>query len=165
MVREGKARDGIAQMQEAIAGMKATGTETCLSRLFTRMADACRGAEAYDEASAALDSAANVMETHDERYMEAEIYRHRGELALLRGEESDSAEARFRQAIEVARRQEAKSLELRATMGLARLWRKQGRQDEARNRLAAVYEEFTEGFATPDLTDARELLQSLTSSG
>jgi len=165
MVREGKARDGIAQMHQAIAGMKATGTETCLSRLFTRMADACRRAGAYDEASAALDSAANVLETHDERYMEAEIHRHRGELALLRGEEPDSAQARFRQAIEVARRQEAKSLELRATMSLARLWREQRRKEEARTRLAAVYEGFTEGFDTPDLTDARELLQSLTSSG
>ena len=69
------------------------------------------------------------------------------------------AEACFRQSVAIARRQQAKSLELRATMSLARLWQRQGRRDEARATLAAVYGTFTEGFTTPDLVDAAALLK------
>ena len=71
------------------------------------------------------------------------------------------AEGCFRQAVAIARRQQAKSLELRATMSLARLWQRQGRRDEARATLAAVYSTFTEGFTTPDLVDAAAQLNSL----
>jgi predicted ATPase len=71
------------------------------------------------------------------------------------------AEACFLKAIEISRRQQAKSLELRATMSLARLWRRQGKREEARKMLAEVYEWFTEGFDTADLKDAKALLEEL----
>ncbi|KPL07394.1 hypothetical protein AMJ85_09605 [candidate division BRC1 bacterium SM23_51] len=113
------------------------------------------------EAAAAIELATEIMERYDERYMEAKICRHRGELALLGSGDERAAETRFEQAIAVAESQEAKSLELRATMSLARLWQGQGRQEEAHRRLAGVYDRFTEGFDTPDLMDAKALLSSI----
>jgi predicted ATPase len=82
-------------------------------------------------------------------------------LHLAESNDQAAAAGCFRTAIETARRQQSKAWELRATMSLARLWRQQGRRDEARAALAAVYGTFTEGFATPDLVDATGLLDSL----
>jgi len=79
----------------------------------------------------------------------------------MRDDKEPSAEECFLKAIEVARRQEAKSWELRATMSLARLWQSQGKREDAREKLAAVYGWFTEGFGTPDLQDAKALLEQL----
>jgi predicted ATPase len=160
-VREGQVARGIAEMREAIGGMRATGTETCLTRLYTRMADACKGAGAPEEAGAALDAAAEIMERYDERYMEAEIHRHRGELLFLGGAGESEAEAELEQAVAVARRQEARSLELRAVVSLSRLRQRQGKGGAARERLAEVHGRFTEGLDTPDLREASELLESL----
>ena len=109
---------------------------------------------------ALVEAFAHVNET-GERYLEAELYRVRGELLLLPEGREGQAEECFNQALEVARRQSAKSLELRAAMGLARLWRKQGKQVEARELLAGIYGWFTEGFDTPDLIDAKALLGEL----
>ncbi len=90
------------------------------------------------------------------------MHRLKGEFLLaLDPENPAEAEACFRQAVAIARHQQAKSLELRATMSLARLWQRQGRRDEARATLAAVYGTFTEGFTTPDLVDAAAQLNSL----
>ncbi len=161
MVREGQVADGIAQMREGIAGMRATGTDTCMTRLNCRMAEACEGAGAYDEATAAIVRAMEIMKQYDERYMEAEIYRHQGTLTLLTGGDAADAEAAFERAIETATRQQALSLELRAVMDLARLWKSRGKVTEARDRLTAVYDRFTEGFDTPDLVSAKTLVASL----
>ncbi len=161
MAREGHVQDGIAQMHQAIGMMRATGTETCLTRLYTRMADTCEGAGENDEAVAAVQAANEVMHKQHETYMEAEIYRHRGDLLLLQGGEPADAEADFEQAIHTARRQQAKTLELRATMSLARLWHSRGKREEAHARLAEIYGRFTEGFETADLEDAKALLASL----
>ncbi len=160
-IREGHVRDGIAQMHEALAAMRATGTETCMTRLHTRMAEACEGAGELDEADAAVGAALEVMQKHGERYMEAEIYRHRGDLLLLRGGEPTAVEREFERAIDTARQQEARTLELRATMSLARLWQSGGKKRKAHERLAEIYSHFTEGFDTPDLQSAKALLQSL----
>ena len=109
-----------------------------------------------------------MVEEMDERYFEAELYRLRGELLLMQGDDVEAeaslhqAESCFQHAIEVARHQQAKSWELRATTSLARLWQKQGRVDEARQMLAEIYGWFTEGFDTPDLKEARTLLDELT---
>jgi predicted ATPase len=100
------------------------------------------------------------VEETDERHWEAELYRLKGELLLTQGDKTE-AEASFHKAIEVARRQQAKSWELRATVSLCRLWRKQGRVDEARQTLAEIYGWFTEGFDTPDLQEAKALLEGL----
>jgi len=105
-----------------------------------------------------------------ERFYEAELYRLKGELTLqfkVQGSKfkvpnlQAEAEGCFLKAIEVARRQQAKSLELRATVSLARLWQQQGKQDEARNTLSAIYGWFTEGFDTADLQEAKVLLEEL----
>jgi adenylate cyclase len=161
LVRDGRVKDGVRQMQQALAGMRATGTETCLTRLNSRMAEACEAAGEYDEAAAAIQVATEIMEKYDERYMEAEIQRHRGNLVLLQTGDAGKAAADFEQAIGVARRRQAKSLELRAVMSLAQLWQSLGKSEEARERLGEIYGWFTEGFDTPDLQDAKALLESL----
>ena len=102
------------------------------------------------------------LEEIDERYFEAELHRLEGELLLISGEGCEAqAEACFWRAIEVARRQKAKSWELRATTILAHLWQEQGKADEAQQALAEIYGWFSEGFDTPDLKEARELLAEI----
>ena len=119
---------------------------------------------------AALDEALTLMEKTGERYYEAELHRQRGELLLLReakshpdqgSREQHEAEACFQHALDVARQQQAKSLELRAAMSLARLWQRQGKRIEARTLLAEIYGWFTEGFDTADLQEAKALLDAL----
>ena len=103
------------------------------------------------------------MEGHEERLWEAEVCRLRGVLLLRQtGTPQAEAEACFQRALDVARRQEAKSLELRAAMSLSRLWQQQGKQVEARQLLAPIYGWFTEGFDTADLQEAKALLNELT---
>jgi predicted ATPase len=104
------------------------------------------------------------VEKIEERWNEAELYRLKAELLLTQEglrEKTEEAEGCFLRAIEVARKQQAKSLELRATMSLARLWQSQGKTDEARQMLADIYGWFTEGFDTKDLQEARALLEGL----
>jgi predicted ATPase len=93
--------------------------------------------------------------------VEAEIYRLKGELLRILGKPEDEVEGHFRQAIEISRRRSAKSWELRATMSLSRLWQSQGKREEARKALEEVYSWFTEGFTTPDLIEAKALLEGL----
>jgi predicted ATPase len=111
----------------------------------------------------ALAEAHTLVEQHEERYWEAEVSRLRGVLLLRQpGTPQAEAEACFQRALDVARRQEAKSLELRAAMSLSRLWQQQGKRAEAYELLAPIYGWFTEGFDTADLQDARALLAELT---
>jgi predicted ATPase len=99
------------------------------------------------------------------RFYEAELYRLRGELLLARSAEHHTeAETRFRQGLNIARRQQAKSWELRAAMSLSRLWQHQGKGDEARELLGPIYSWFTEGFDTADLQEAKALLEELSAS-
>jgi predicted ATPase len=112
-----------------------------------------------------LAEAQELLERSEERWWEAEIYRLRGALLLQHSKTSCTdhpAEASFHRALEVARRQQARSLELRATTSLARLWRDQGKVAEARDLLAPIHGWFTEGFETPDLKEARGVLDQLT---
>jgi len=110
----------------------------------------------------ALTEAHTLVEQHEERFWEAEVYRLRGVLLLRQtGTPQAEAEAWLQRALDVARRQEAKALELRAAMSLSRLWQQQGKQAEARALLASVYDWFTEGFDTADLQEARALLDAL----
>jgi len=109
-----------------------------------------------------LEEALALVDQYEERYWEAEIHRLKGELLLARSAENQvEAEACLHKALDVARRQGAKSLELRAAMSLSRLWQRQGKRVEARQILAQVYGWFTEGFDTPDLLEARALLDAL----
>ena len=110
----------------------------------------------------ALAEAHTLVEQQEERWWEAEVCRLRGVLLLRQpGTPQAEAEAWLQRALDVARRQEAKSLELRAAMSLARLWQQQGKQAEARVLLAPIYDWFTEGFDTADLQEARALLDAL----
>jgi len=120
-----------------------------------------------EEGLTTLAEALALVEQTAERHWEAELYRLRGELLLMQGDDAEAeaslhkAESCFQHAVEVARRQRAKSWELRATVSLCRLWQKQGRMDEARQMLAEIYGWFTEGFDTPDLQEAKALLEEL----
>jgi predicted ATPase len=110
----------------------------------------------------ALAEAHTLVEQHEERQWEAEVCRLRGVLLLRQpGTPQAEAEAWLQRALDVARRQEAKSLELRAAMSLSRLWQQQGKRQEAHDLLAEVYAWFTEGFDTADLQEAKALLEEL----
>ncbi|MEW5901302.1 MAG: hypothetical protein AB1715_07565, partial [Acidobacteriota bacterium] len=157
----GKAKKGIDEMHQSLAIMEGTGTLTCFTRLLARVAYACQKAGELEHGLAAIDKAMGVMQRCDERYMEAELYRLKGELLWTRGESESEVEKYFLEAIKVSRRQQAKSWELRTAISLSRLRQKQGRKEEARQMLAEVYRQFTEGFGTPDLIEAKALLESL----
>jgi predicted ATPase len=125
-------------------------------------------AEVYDhlgqteDGLQALAEAHPPVEQHEERVWEAEIYRLRGVLLLRQtGTPQEEAETWLQRALDVARRQEAKSLELRAAMSLSRLWQHQGKRVEAYELLAPIYSWFTEGFDTADLQEAKTLLDAL----
>jgi predicted ATPase/DNA-binding SARP family transcriptional activator len=157
----GHLEEGIALMQKGLV-FQQFGSEACYrSGCFCSLAEAQAKAGRPEEGLATLAEGLALVEETDERYWEAELYRVRGELLLMQGDDIQQAESSFQQAIEVARRQQAKSWELRATMSLASLWQRQGKQDEARQMLVEVYDWFTEGFDTPDLVEARALLEEL----
>ena len=126
------------------------------------LGDAYTQSGRFEDAHQALDEGLAVAEKNDDRCQEAELHRLKGELLLAESpDQAAAAEDCFRRAIETARRQQSKAWELRATMSLARLWQRQGRRDEARAALAAVYGTYTEGFTTPDLVEAGALLATL----
>jgi predicted ATPase len=130
--------------------------------LCTLLADVCDHLGHTADGLQALAEAHTLVEQHEERYWEAEVCRLRGVLLLRQtGTPPAEAEAWVQRALDVARRQEAKSLELRAAMSLARLWQQQGQRDKARELLAPIYGWFTEGFDTADLQDAKALLEEL----
>jgi predicted ATPase/DNA-binding SARP family transcriptional activator len=156
----GQPEEGIAQMREGMVVRLATDARVNQSGILDGLAKAQVGAGRPQQALVTLAEALAVVEETGERYCEAELHRQRGELLLAQGDES-AAEASFHRAIAVARHQQAKSWELRATVSLCRLWRDQGKSESAHQALAAVYDWFTEGFDTPDLVAARALLDAL----
>jgi tetratricopeptide (TPR) repeat protein len=121
----------------------------------------CSAGEVEEGLAVVAEAVEFVVKT-GERMAEAELHRVKGELLSARTPADQAgAEASFRDALEIARRQRAKLWELRAAMSLARLWQRQGRKDEARELLAPVYDWFTEGFDTRDLKEAKALLDDL----
>ncbi len=164
LVSEGKIQEGIAEMRRGLDIMLAIGTLTCFTRLLARMADACLKAGQIEAGLAAIAEADKVKCKFDERYMEAEIIRLKGELLLKKGEDAGVVKKLFEQALDVSKAQRAKSLELRAAMSLGRLLQKQGNAAAAHKLLDEVYRWFNEGFGTADLKDARALLDELKSA-
>ena len=162
MAQQGLDEDGIVLMEEGLAAFRATRAGTGLPRRLSMLAEACIQSRRLNDGLRVLTEALAVTNETEGRSYEAEIYRLKGEL-LLRRDDSSIPEAWscFQQAIEIARRQSAKSLELRATISLARLLVSQGRRDEARPILAEIYNWFTEGFDNADLKDAKTLLDNL----
>jgi predicted ATPase len=162
---QGQAEEGITQIQR---GLAAGGTIESDSRPLVFLAEAYGEVGQTEEGLNALAEALAMTDKSGERYYEAEIYRLKGELTLkqsrvqsLESRVEKEAEECFQKAIDIAHRQQAKSLELRAVMSLARLWQSQGRNDEARRMLAESYSWFAEGFDTADLKDAKALLEEL----
>jgi predicted ATPase len=116
----------------------------------------------FDDARRCIGEAMTAVETTKERWWQAEVHRTAGEIALKSPEpDAAKAEAYFERALAVARKQQAKSWELRAAISMARLYFDQGKRDEARDLLAPVYGWFTEGFDTLDLKEAKALLDEL----
>src|SRR5271163_3130886 len=145
---------GIARIQHHMLELKAASSEYISDRWFTFIATALGRLGRFDEALRQLDESFPFIERSGQRYYEAELHRLKGELLLGRdASNAAQAEQSFRTAIEIARKQHAKSWELRATTSLARMLRDTNR-DEARSMLAGIYGWFTEGFDTPDLKDA-----------
>jgi predicted ATPase len=147
-------------MREGMVAMQSEGVRCYLPGVLRSLAEAQAKAGHPEEGLTTLAGALALVEQTEGRHWEAELYRLRAELLLMQGDDAE-AEASFRRAIEVAQRQQAKSWELRATVSLARLWQEQGRIDEARQMLAEIYGWFTEGFDTPDLQEAKALLEEL----
>jgi predicted ATPase len=152
----------LADIKRGIAAWQATGATTTVRYFFTLLAEVSDLLGHTEDALQQLTDAQTMRDQQEDRWWEAEIYRLRGAL-LLRHSMAPQAETEtwFRRALDVAQSLQAKSLELRAATSLARLWRDQGKYTEARNLLAPVYSWFTEGFETPDLKEANDLLAEL----
>jgi predicted ATPase len=161
LAAQGAWAEELAQMRAGLVAYRARARTPWLLFLGL-LAEACGRAGQVEEGLRTLHEALEAMQTTEERMYEAEVYRLRGELLLQQSaEQQGEAEASLQQALTVARRQEAKSLELRAAMSLSWLWQRQGKRQEAYDLLAPIYGWFTEGFDTADLQEAKVLLDEL----
>jgi tetratricopeptide (TPR) repeat protein len=153
---------GIVEMNEGLRDYRATGAGIGQPYFLSLLAEAHERTGRFEDGLRTLREALAIVNEHDEGQPEAELNRLMGEL-LLKQNESNAPEARrcFERAIDIARKQSAKSFELRATTSLARLLVSQGRREEGRAMLADIYNWFTEGFDTADLKDAKALLNEL----
>ncbi len=165
LVAEGWPAEGLAEIRDGLKAWEATGAAFVRTYFLALLAEAAMAAGKLGEGLAALADAMAAAEGTGERNHAAEVQRLEGELHLaLSPEEDMRVEACFHRALDIARAQSAKSLELRAAMSLARLWQRQGRADDARELLSGIYGWFTEGFDTADLREARALLDALSTS-
>jgi predicted ATPase len=168
LTRVGQAAAGITQMRAGLAALRTMGAEILRPYLLALLAEACVRDGQLDPGLDALDEALTAAENHAERFYEAELHRLQGEVLLRRAAgaadlspQQMQCEAAFQTALDLARRQGARALELRAAMSLSRLWQQQDKQRQARQLLADIYNWFTEGFDTADLQEARTLLDVL----
>ena len=160
-VKNGDVAEGISLLRSGSTAYRATGAEAWMTHNIALLAGAYEIAGQVEEAVTMLAEALQIAGRTGERWREAELNRHKGQL-LLRQEQSEAAEELYYRALSISREQGAKLWELRATVSLAWLRRDQGRCAEARDLLAPVYGWFTEGFDTPDLKEAKALLDDLT---
>ncbi len=164
LVMQGRGEEGIVQLEEGLAAYRATGSETELPHWLGLMVEACCVTGRIEQGLHVVAEALEISERTGIVYYEAELHRLEGELRL-HSEPADApkVEMCFRRAMDIARKQQAKSWELRAATSYARLMRKQGRGREAYDLLAPIYGWFTEGFDTLDLIEAKALLDQLPS--
>ena len=158
---QGRETEGMMQMRQGLAALQATGGEVRYPYYLALLAEACGRARQVGEGLTVLSEALAAVHDTGECWWEAELYRLKGELLRGSTEHDTDAKSCFHQALNIARRQQAKSLELRAAMSLSRLWQQQGQRAEARALLAPIYGWFTEGFDTADLQEAKTLLEAL----
>src|SRR5262249_3323674 len=185
LAEQGHEEEGITQMRQGLAAYQATRAELNRTSFLALLAEVYGKVGQAEEGLIMLTEALAVVDKTGERFYEAEMYRLKGELTLqkeARGwrletspispqapslkppiprEGGQEGEEKFFKDIEIAQRQQAKSLELRAAMSLARLWRRQGKKQEAQQLLAEIYDWFTEGFDTKDLQEAKMLIEEL----
>jgi predicted ATPase len=178
LAAQGQVEAGIAQMQQGIVALQAIGTGESQSGFLRDLAEAYGKIGRTEEGLNVLAGALDIVDKTGERVGEAALYRLKGELTLqfkVQGSKfkvadssefgvrslASEAEECFLKAIEIARRQEAKSWELRAVMSLSRLWQQQGKKKDAHQLLSEIYGWFTEGFDTADLKEAKALLDAL----
>jgi predicted ATPase/pimeloyl-ACP methyl ester carboxylesterase/DNA-binding SARP family transcriptional activator/tRNA A-37 threonylcarbamoyl transferase component Bud32 len=159
----GELDEGLTRLQTGLAAYQATGAKIDTPYYLALLAEIYGRREQFDRGLETLNEALALVRNSQAFFYEAEIHRLRGELLWQANGRAAPAEveASFEQALHLAREQQAKSLELRATMSLARLWQAEGKTAEARQVLATIYDWFSEGFATPDLQEARDLLTAL----
>ncbi len=160
LTEQGQEKEGIEEIQQGLNAWYATGARTT-TQFHTLLAAAQLRIGQVTEGLAILEKVLSAVEQTGERYLEAELYRLKGELLRVGGADDSEIEQQFFKALEIARRQGAKSWELRATVSLARLWQAQGKQAKARRMLSDIYGWFTEGFDTADLKEAKALLEEL----
>ena len=158
----GETANGGQTIASSIAFYRSTGASVLLPFIQSCLARAHAASGQNDDAWQWIDRTLNAVEASGERWCEAEVHRTAGEIALNSSDpDAAKAQAHFERALKIARAQQARSWELRAATGLARLWRDQGRRTEARDLLAPIYGWFTEGFDTLDLREAKALLDNL----
>jgi predicted ATPase len=161
MYRRGDQQEGLKLMRDLVDRRLELGT-AWNSIPISLIAEILAGMGEEQEALSLLDENISLAQRDEVHWCEAELYRVKGRLLLGNAAQDPSAaEPAFNQAIEIAQRQKAKSLELRATVDLARLWQTRGDTDQARERLRPIYDWFTEGLDTADLVEARTLLEAL----
>jgi len=167
LAMQGQTEEGLAQLRQGMAAWRATGAEIAWPLWLAFLAEAYGKAGQAGEGLTVLAEARALVHKTEERFWEAELYRLTGELLLAqedtqdKGQKLEEVETCFRQALDIARQQQAKSLELRTAMSLSRLWQRQSKRAEARALLAPIYGWFTEGFDTADLQEAKALLEEL----
>jgi len=162
-VMQGQDTEGLAQMRKGLAALRATGAALRLPYYLALLAEACGQTGQATEGLTLLAEALAQAHKAEEAWTEPELHRLKGKLLLsLSADNHAEAEGCFLKALAVARRQQAKSLELRTATSLSRLWQQQGKRAEAHQLLVEIYGWFTEGFDTPDLQVAKALLEELT---
>jgi predicted ATPase len=162
MLLEGRREEALCLLMKGYTAFRATGAEVRVPAYLAILGDAYTKSGRFEEAHKVLNEGLVVAEKNDDRCHEAELHRLKGELLLAEApDQVHAAEDCFRRAIETAVRQWSNGWELRATMSLARLWQRLGRRADAHAAMAEVYNNYTEGFTTPDLVEARALLAAL----
>jgi predicted ATPase len=162
LAEQGQGDEGIEQICQGFAACRATAVELLRPYFLGLLAEVYGRRGHIDKGLEALDEALTLVDRTGERHHESEIYRLKGQVLLARSmDHHPEAEACFQRALTIARQHQAKSLELRSAVSLSRLWQQQGKHDQARRLLGAVYGWFTEGFDTGDLKEARALLDEL----
>ena len=160
MAGTGKAAESVSIMATWLSARRSTGSTSFIPFWSSDLAIAYAQLGEFSEARRCIDEATTAVKNSKERWFEAEVHRIAGETALL-SRDPEVAKTYFERALTVSRKQQAKSWELRAAMSMARLWRDQGKGQQARELLAPVYGWFTEGFDTRDLKEAKALLDEL----
>ena len=154
--------EGVGRLISGLSATRATGADVSNTFTLALLAEVYLRKKRFGEGLAAIEDAQKIAATRGELFWQAELFRLRSELLLGQSDQSvNEAEQCFCKALEIARSQNAKMLELRAATSLARLWKKLDQLDEAKSILSSVYSSFTEGFGSPDLIEAKTVLEQL----